>query len=149
MLINTTINIHVDVLKKLSRDALSSGESKTYVVSALLRRLGDDFEKFEKSWTRVRYQKRTPGKNWRCLHLYLKPDEYEYFLDLRKVFKVSVSFLVALAVDLYQDEVMKKVNYGTDNYRYRNYMISRMIIDGVVCWMHYWGVPHSMLAQQH
>ncbi|OHD63030.1 MAG: hypothetical protein A2176_09420 [Spirochaetes bacterium RBG_13_51_14] len=77
----------------------------------------------------------------------LKPDEYEFFLDLRKVFKQSVSRLVAYAIDKYLDEITQKIRKGSDNYRFKNYAISRIIIEGVICWVLYWGVPRKLIAE--
>jgi hypothetical protein len=30
---------------------------------------------------------------------------------------------------------------NTDNYLYRNYILIKKIIDGVICWQTYWGYP--------
>ncbi|OHD66700.1 MAG: hypothetical protein A2176_11185 [Spirochaetes bacterium RBG_13_51_14] len=145
MIIETTVNINIDNLNRLAFASLTSGRSKNIIVSSLLRRLAEDSEKLQKTWSRVRYQNRDDKQNWRRLHLTLRPDEYEFFIDMRMVFKLSVSYLIAYAVEKYLDEIMHKILRRTDNYRYKNYIVSRIIIDGVICWMQYWGIPRTLL----
>lgn len=114
-----------------------------------MRRLGDDHDNMVATWSRVRYQKRDETGNWRHLHLTLRPDEYEFFLDLRKVFKFSVSSLVAYAVEKYLEEIVKKLSKGSDNYRYKNYMFQRFIVDGVICWIFSWGIPRTIITNNY
>ncbi|MDM8001735.1 MAG: hypothetical protein QUS66_02330, partial [Bacteroidota bacterium] len=91
------------------------------------------------------YRERSANRG-RGLHITLKPDEYEFLLDMRKFFKQSISRLVAYAIDTYLDDVIAEINKGTDNYWYSNYALSRIIIDGVVCWILYWGIPEKLLT---
>ncbi len=147
MIIETTINIDHDVLEKISRAAIRAGVSRRDMISSLLRRLSDDHEMMMRSWERVRYQERNNDNRWKCLHVVLWPDEYEFFLDLRKAYKQSISRLIAYAVEKYLDEVINYVMKNTDNNRYKNYVIVCNIIDGVVCWGYYWGVPRTLLGK--
>jgi hypothetical protein len=145
MSIYTTININTMILRRVSDASRASGRSKNLIISTLMRRLADDHQKLVKSWIRVRYQDRDSGKCWDQLHLSLRPDEYEFFLDLRKAYKCSVSSLVSYAIEKYLDQMLNRILKYTDNYRYKNYMISRIIIDDVICWMYFWGIPRSLL----
>jgi hypothetical protein len=76
----------------------------------------------------------------------LRPDDYEYFLDLRKLCKMSVSLLLAYCVKKYlvkRHRAMKKtalLHIGDKN-RYRNYVVIRDIYRGVVIWKLFWGFP--------
>ncbi|HOT43857.1 MAG TPA: hypothetical protein PLM53_05345 [Spirochaetota bacterium] len=149
MNIDTTININSHVYGLLSKAIVLTGYSKNQIISSLMRRIGDDHDAMIATWTRIRYQKRGNKEDWRQLHLTLRPDEYEFFLDLRKVFKFSVSCLVAYAVEKYLDEILKKLYKGDDNYRYKNYMFQRIIVDGVVCWMLSWGIPQSIVVSHY
>ncbi len=147
MRIETTILIKTDLLEKLTKASVVTGESRGSIVSALLRRYAIDNERCSVQWSRVRYQGRNEGQAWHRLHLVLNPDEYEFFLDLRKVFKKSVSSCVTEAIVGYLDEMLYKIKNNTDNYRYKNYSFCRVILDGVICWILSWGVPRKPLAQ--
>jgi hypothetical protein len=148
MQVETTININKDMDLKLSEAAARTGESKRNIISSLLRHLSEDYEKLAVPWKRISYQKRDPKKNWRRLHLTLMPDEYEFFLDLRKAYKMSVSRLVAYAMEKYFNEVECELINGSDNYRYKNYTLSCVIDKGVVCLIHYWGMAKTQLSRQ-
>jgi hypothetical protein len=66
----------------------------------------------------------------------------EYFLDLRKLMKMSVSLILAYAVEKFLDTIMSRNN--TDNNRYRNYLIIREIIDNITRWTFIWGFPPNI-----
>jgi hypothetical protein len=149
MYIETTVNIDAHVLGMISRVVLITGQSRSQIISNLLGRLAYEHEKMVSTWSRVRYQKRNPGGEWHHLHLRLRPDEYEYFLDLRKIFKFSVSFLVFYAVEKYLDEILNNLCKGADNYRYKNYMLTRVIVDGVISWILSWGVPRTLIINHY
>ncbi len=143
MIIETTINVDLSVLNDLARASYVTGVSKRDIISSLLKRLSNDHSTMVQSWKRVRYQKRVGNDVWKCLHVLLWPDEYEFFLDLRKVCKMSVSFLISYAVAKYLDEVINSLIKRTDNNRYKNYTIINRVVDGIICWIYYWGVPRS------
>lgn len=149
MNIETTININPDVFRMISKAVLLTGQSKNQIISSLMRRIGDDHDAMVATWSRVRYQKRYNNVHWCHLHLTLRPDEYEYFLDLRKIFKFSVSFLVSYAVEKYLDEILDNLSKGDDNYRYKNYMITRVIVDGVISWILSWGIPWTIITNHY
>ena len=144
MIIETTININI---YKLSMASMITRRSKRYIISSLLRRLSYDHDKIALSWVRVKYQMRDVQEHWRCLHLALTPDEYEFFIDLRKVCKQSLSRLINYAVEKYLDGLINRIKECTDNYQYRNYAFSRITIDGVVCLIHYWGIPTTFICR--
>ncbi|MBP7737255.1 MAG: hypothetical protein KA369_14850 [Spirochaetes bacterium] len=144
MIIETTININRANLDKLLYASIRTGHSIRDIVSVLLKRMSNDHDRMVVSWERVRYQKHDNNAVWKCFHLMLWPDEYEFFLDLRKVCKQSVSRLIAYAIDKYLDEVISGLIKVPDNNRYKNYTIIRRLFDGVVCWMYYWGLPQTL-----
>ncbi len=146
MIIDTTINITRCNLDKLISATLITGHSRRDIVSTLLKKMSNDHERMVISWERVRYQKHDDNVEWKCIHLMLWPDEYEFFLDLRKVCKQSVSRLIAYAIDKYLYEVIRILMKTPDNNRYKNYTIIRKIYDGVVCWIYCWGLPQTILG---
>ena len=149
MNIETTININPGVHRLILNAIDSTGQSKNMIISSLMRRVADDHDKMVATWSRIRYQKRDPDAVWLPLHLALRPDEYEFFQDLRKVFKCSISFLVAYAVKKYLKEIIHKLAINPDNYRYKNYMFQRVIVDNVICWILSWGVPRTIIANHY
>ncbi len=62
---------------------------------------------------------------------------------MRKFFKMSVSFILAYAVMRYLDEVLKR-NKSADNYCYQNYIFMKEVVNGIICWQIYWGIPQKI-----
>ena len=97
----------------------------------------------------VKYQKRNLTGDWHRFHIKLNDYEYEYCLDMRKFYKMSVSLIVAYAVSNYLDEIIIKLldtnmREVTDNYHYKNYILIQEIIDSTICWKIYWGIPYNL-----
>ncbi|MBN2160451.1 MAG: hypothetical protein JW807_13740 [Spirochaetes bacterium] len=144
-MIETTLYLRNYQRTRLLEAVVTTGQPRGRIISALMKKIAGDHGKLIRSWSRVKYQDRS-GEKGREFHVTLKPDEYEFFQDLRKFFKRSVSGLVADAVDKYLDEVIEEITKETDNYWYSNYALSSIIIDGVVCWILYWGIPKKLLT---
>lgn len=143
----TTINIHKNIMKMLDKGTETTRKSRTFIIKSLMQRMMSDNQKMLKSYSRIKYQRRDEKENWQQLHLILNEYEYEYYLDMRKLFKMSVSFILAYAVVRYLDEVMNELtnrNIDTDNYTYRNYIFVRKTIDNIICWHLYWGIPEKL-----
>ncbi len=140
MMIQTTINIHKTTLEKITHASLHSGVSRNQLIIRLLKKEMNIVQNNFKHGKRIQYQGRDGAKNWHTFHLQLRPDDYEYFLDLRKLFKMSISRILAIAVAKYLQDIKNKI---TDNYQYRNYIIIKDIIDDVICWKLLWGFPKT------
>jgi spore coat polysaccharide biosynthesis predicted glycosyltransferase SpsG len=144
MLIESTLYVHKSILEKLERGAILSGRSRTFIIKQLMERLMDDNQNLISPSSRIKYQERDVKANWRILHIVVNEYEYEYYLDMRKFYKMSVSFLLAYAVRQYLNAVINESldnNINTDNYLYRNYIFTKKKVDGIVCWQIYWGLP--------
>lgn len=147
MNIETTIHIQRNTLEMLERGAAITGRSRTLIIKMLMQRLMRDNQKMLQSHSRIRYQERDLKENWHRLHIVMSEYEYDYFLDMRKLYKMSVSLILAFAVRHYLDEVMNILldkHQITDNYLFRNYLLIKKIIDGVICWQIYWGIPRKL-----
>ncbi len=140
-MLDTTIRIGREVADRIDRVCESRGLSRACLVSALVRRVSRRLRPLPEERVRVKYQCRRAKSEWRCVHLALRPDEYEFFGDTRKVFRLSVSCIVAYAVEHLLDELLEEMADDVDNYRYRNYLIARFMAGDVVCWIHCWGIP--------
>ena len=101
----------------------------------------DDVSEPGRLGTMVRYQRRCEPDKWHVFHLQVRMDDYEYFLDLRKLLKMSVSLLLAYAVEKYLD---KQKVLNTDNYWYKNYVIIKETINNTICWKFIWGFPRDL-----
>ncbi len=146
MFIDTTLHLHTDTIIKISRASRRGGRSMNYFVSRLLCIIADEELVKPMAWSRIRYQNRDHKSNWHRIHVSFSPAEYELLLDLRKVYKMSGSRIIALAVDKYIDGLQDSSPKGSDNYRFSCYVFSRFIMDGVICWAQYWGLPGKLHA---
>jgi hypothetical protein len=144
MFIETTLHLHADTMKRISEASRLAGQSKNYIVSRLLCMITDEKKAGPAAWSRIRYQDRYQNIKWHRMHVLLSPAEYELFLDLRKVYKMSVSRIIALEVEKYMDGLVEGLDNNPDNYRFPCYVFSKFIIDGVICWAQYWGLPHNL-----
>ena len=90
-----------------------------------MQKLMSDSQKMLKSCSRVKYQERDVKENWHRLHVLMNEYEYEYYFDMRKFFKMSVSFILAYAVVKYLNEIINELlnrSISTDKYYFRNYI---------------------------
>lgn len=148
MTVETTVNIAPDVKKRLDRVAEATGVSRSEIVVKVMRKALKDFRQFVRHDCAVQYQKKNSSSKRKKFHVTLARRDYEYFLDMRKLFKSSVSLLVAFSVNEYLDEVIGSLmdeNYDmdTDNYPFQNYLIVPEMVEDVVCWKIYWGIPRN------
>ena len=115
--------------------------------------------KKEKAHTQVfksiTYRKRSSVRNWKRVHLYLQYKEYEYLLDVKKVWKMSVAKAIEFCVEQVLDEFVEYLNEfirkekegRSDNYLAyeinRSYIFEYDTAEGVHCLRLYWGLPQK------
>ena len=141
-MIETTLNISMETLEKINKISNLCKTSRNKVIKNLLKMVMD---KEPNSFTFnkcVKYQKKDSKEKWHKFHITLDTDEYEYFIDLRKFFKMSVSAIVSFAVKKYYKKIIKCKN--TDKYLFKNYIIIKEIINNVISWKIYWGYPEKV-----
>ena len=146
MLIKTTAHLNILVINKVLAASKKLGIPRHALISSLLKIYASNNISKSVQWKRIKYQKRDAMESWKRLHLLINPDEYEFFLDLRKVFKKSLSACIAEAVNEYLELFLSNMKKSVDNYRYRNYSFARIIIDDVICWISSWGLPRKPLT---
>jgi hypothetical protein len=147
MLIESTVHMHKSTLEMLERGAETTGRARTFIIKVLMQRMMSNNQHMIKSHSRIQYQERDLKENWYRLHLVLNEYEYEYCLDMRKFYKMSVSLILAYAVRRFLDEIVNALLYGnicTDNYFYSNYIFINETVSGIVCWKIYWGIPPKL-----
>jgi len=138
----STLNIRADILEQIARAANSNGISRSEMIAHLIQQVTADIADPEHIGRMVRYQGRRRPTEWRVFHVQVREDMYEYWLDLRKLLKMSVSLILANAVKRYLDKPMN-IN-STDNYLCKHYIIMKEVIDSVIVWKFIWGYPPSL-----
>ncbi len=146
MKIRTTINIRRELMDKLCVISKKKGIPVRDLLSSMLIEQRNDGNATYLAFSRVRYQERRRNAQWRRLHITLRGDEYEFCLDLRKVRKMSVSFLFAVAIEQYLDKLVEKYGKDMDKYCYHDYAIMKFDVEGIICWVIYWGMPRKILT---
>jgi hypothetical protein len=141
-MIRTTVNMTREVYEMICSVSRKSGMSKTTVIKILLRKISTK-EKRVKMWKRIEYQKRNSSQEWQTFHLSIEEAEYEYYLDLRKLLKKSLSLIIFIAAN----EFIEIVNTTlSDNYPFFNYIItSSETTFGIQKWSVYWGIPEEII----
>lgn len=138
----TTINLHIDNLNKITHAAELCGISRSETIMLITKEMMNHIPDTDHMGNMVRYQNRSKPGEWHTFHIQLGMDEYEYLLDLRKLFKMSVSLIIAYAVKRYLKKLIK--HRGADNYRFKNYVVIREVVDSIICWHIYWGYPRNL-----
>jgi hypothetical protein len=142
-MLSTTLNIHRDTLTVLSRAAIKLGISRRDVIVSLLMRIMDNINIFRREFATIKYQPDASRGEWRCFSIKFRPEETEFFADLRNFCKCSVSFLVAIAVEKYLDDMLDDYDRHRHNYpRFCNYAMCKEIMNGSIFWIIYW-VTHK------
>ncbi len=142
MAMETTVNMHRDILKRITRAAEVKGISRSGIIMLVIKEMMNHLPDADYAGTMVRYQECRKPDEWHTFHIRIRMDEYEYMLDLRKLFKMSVSLVIAYGVKRYLNKLIKFK--GADNNRFTNYAIIREIIDNIICWKLYWGCPPDL-----
>jgi len=150
MNIETTVNLDNGTLYRLRHASASSGRSVAELISLTMKKTMQGGLSFQSNSGRIRYQEERPPQEWSCLHVVLFSREYEFFLDMRKFFKRSVSFLIVLSVELYLDQIILEFTKcpqdddTIDNYQFNSYILIKETLKGAIYWRIYWGLPEKI-----
>jgi hypothetical protein len=140
--INTTINMKMEILEMISNASSAINISINRIITLLIIRLIHNKKLKLKMFTSIKYQATGDDIKWHRLHVSLSTDIYEKALDLRKVLKMSVSFIIAKAVENILNEIINEYlrTNKTDNY-FRNYVFIPNYQDGVLYFTIFWQYP--------
>ncbi len=138
----TTLNIRADLLDQITHAAKTNNISNSEMISILIQKVLEENINQGPLGKRVRYQRRRNPHEWRIFHVKIREDMYEYWLDLRKLLKLSVSFILAYAVKKYLSKLIE--GKDTDNYHPNNYIIAKESYDNVIVWKLIWGFPPDL-----
>ena len=98
----TTINMHRETYELLTATAKETGINRSCLIKHAVLFYGEDMGDIsEDFFTSVSYQNSDLKKNWHKFHITLSPAEYNFFIDLRNLLKLSVSRIVATALEKY------------------------------------------------
>jgi hypothetical protein len=147
--IETTINIRGSLKRRIIMASHRSGKTCSDIVAIALKRVMKEVEHEMKIGTRVKYQKRRDPSEWETLHVLWLPEDYEYFTDLRKFRKMSVSYVVSYSIKKYLKQIVDQ--NSTDNYPdiFTGYICIKEIIDKIPSWRLIWGRPPSIIRIPH
>ena len=114
--------------------------SRSRLVSLLIMKFMDENQPADRLFKKLRYQDRDDDAEFTTKSLYLREDVYEMWGDLRKVYKLTASLVIALAINLYLNEIMngkQPFNYGQfyallSGYSGKSYIHTRI-----------WGMPEE------
>ncbi len=142
MKIDTTINVKCLVIERIDACARMFSISRSELVSRLLKRMIEGKTTDKNRFARVKYQKRDKKSVWIRPHIMLESDLYEKNLDMRKLHKMSVSYLVLVAYRKYFDAVLQELKNGetTDKNR-RNYICIGKKYEKVFSYTVFWDYP--------
>ena len=143
--IKTTLYMNAEFVDMIEKMADMTGKTRTELIILLMKRMMKHNSWLARAHQPVRYQVTLPQACWRRLHITVCSRDYEQCLDMRKFFKMSVSFLVAYAVEHYLDELIELIMNGgkKDNYQYNYYFIIQKTDNCSVCWKVVWGMPDN------
>jgi hypothetical protein len=118
MKIRTTANIDRNIWGRICEAAELCGISTHQLVHVLFKIMIREKPlkfRFNRS---VEYQPRRNLNQWKCFHMELSEAVYESCMDMRKLMKLSVSFLLNYAVEVYLDRAVAEIMDGSasDNY---------------------------------
>ncbi len=117
MNIDTTINITDKNLSLLNEYSNLLNINRNELIIKLINKfIIHEMENFE-FFRRVRYQKKKENETWKMIHLWLNTDLYEKCLDLRKFHKLSLSYIICKAIELYLFFLLEEdFESGSNNY---------------------------------
>ncbi len=147
-MIETTVNLKAGTLLLLGKGSARAGVARNHLIGMVVQARMMQNKEDVSSFRRIRYQERNKNAVWKCFHLRLSERDYELMQDVRKVYKMSVSRFIALAVESHLDIIIQKIRkklLGPDNYPISCYSFSGYEnMHGEIVWRLHWGVPEAM-----
>ncbi len=140
MCVSTSVYITNENYEKLEMQRELSGISINKIVSKLLKTTTERKKIKPRLYRAVKYQKKEyECQEFRNLHIDLDEVLYERCLDMRKVFKLSVSLILAICITEYSEDLFRKET-STDNYM-QNYVLFCLGDSEFSGYIVYWSTP--------
>jgi hypothetical protein len=135
--VRTTLNIEESQLNELRKRCEEKDMSLSVVIKKAVKLYIDVTQKGESKWHSVSYQQK--GRKYKKLHFSMTTIEYDTYIDLRKLNRLSFSYIVALALQMFLDEIFSEE--PKDSYPLLSY--GKFCIKKNNCTFHVfsWGIP--------
>ncbi|MCP4133672.1 MAG: hypothetical protein GY754_22075 [bacterium] len=149
-LIYTTFNTSMENFEKLQSSAKTMKISRSRLVELLVRRVMEE-EPFELAlFSTVKYQVSSGDDDWYHCHVVFNSSIYENCQDLRKIYKLSVSAIIAYAIATFLDELLllKSPKMHVDSYHHA-YLFSKGEPDGIKTFVYFWGIPGQETLEKY
>ncbi len=155
MFIDTTYVMCDEVIDLLVEAEEKTKCSKEALIVQSMRKVMRNYEIYERGDGRIEYQKRFDEKTGeiikkRRVKMVINEREYNYFQDMRKFFRRSISLVIAIAVRTYLAEVIEEIlkndaeGVHPDTYPFECYAIMGKCIENIPTWRIWWGVPADL-----
>ncbi len=152
MFIDTTYVMCEDVIALLAEAEEKTKRPKEELLVLAMRMMLKDSEAYFRTDGRIEYQKRIDndtGKKIKKHRVKMKVNfrEYDYYQDMRRIFRRSISLVMAIAVRTYIAIIVEAIVNKTektvlaDTYPFENYAIFINRICYAQTFRIWWGVP--------
>ncbi len=139
----TTLNIDYKLLCQLNKKKDALQVTNSLIFEMLMKELFRRF-KTKNSFKRVRYQQRRNKEEWETFHVAMDNRIYERAMDMKKLHKMSVSYLFAMAIILYLDDISDCDE--TDNYG-KNYICIVKKYEDIFSYTVFWDYPDNKILE--
>ena len=114
----TKLNMNIEIKLQIEIASIKLKISRTALIKQLLKYFEKDQKKYFTMNKSVQYQDEDLKENWKQFHLTLSEPEYECFFDMRKLCKMSLSYIIALSVEKYLDKLLNPNLKSRDRDKY-------------------------------
>ncbi len=150
MKIDTTINIKKEILERIDSACNDYSISRSMLVSLLLKSMIKAQRTDKNRFSRVKYQKRDKNAQWKRPHVVLEYDLYEKCIDMRKLAKMSVSYIVSISFNLFLNEIFESLKNGEDTDKnLRQYICIGKRYGSVYSYTVFWDFPSEDILLKH
>lgn len=145
MSIRTTIYVRSNVLKVLDDLSLETGYSRTKIIHLVLNMAKNDRNMLLNGISAVKYQKKDEDEKWHRFHISFNEGFYDLCIDFRKLYRRSLSLILALALKKYEQKIREaKLIKKGDNYPSNSFILVKHELEDAVLFIHTWGIPEEM-----
>ncbi len=139
-----------EVLMLLTEAEKRTGWAMIDLVIAVMRYVMRYHSKYEREHGRIEYQKRSDEEGMPISKVRVKVKilerEYDFFNDMRRFFRRSISHVIAIAVLEYLPALVERIENGeydeeVDSYPYKNCAIYDKCIEEATVFHIWWGLP--------
>lgn len=126
MIIKTTINIKSSQVMKLKSISAKLNISMSSIINNLVKMTFKVHEYKNQIFTSIKYQNKIIDSIdvWKCQPVSFTVDVYEKCLDLKKLYKLSCSRIIAESIDKYLDNLTFKIKEeNTSDNNNSNYIV--------------------------